>query len=418
MHAPHDRLQDLLKVLEISRSLVAAVDLGAILQLIIDRSMELLHAERASLFLYDQPRDELVTRVAAGSAEIRVPAGSGIVGAAVREGRTVNVPDAYADARFNREVDRKTGFTTRNILAVPLPDHEGKLVGVLQVLNKRQGAFDDYDVTLAQTLAAQAGVAIQRAGLIEHYIAKQQMERAMLIAREIQQGLLPQQSPTLVGYDISGVCVPADETGGDMFDYLAVGDGRLLVTVADATGHGIGSALVIAETRSILRAVAMAGSAPHEILARANDLLYGDLGGARFVTCFCGVLDGRSGELSYSSAGHGPLLHYSRRADVFTQVPATGLPLGIDEALGFEPLACWRLDAGDIVVVTTDGFFEAADASGEQFGIGRIMEMVRRDRDLSSAAIIENLHAAVRGFGFGPQADDLTALVIRRLPGA
>jgi len=161
-------LADLQKVLDITRVMVATVDLGDLLQLIIDRSMELLDAERASVFLYEEETNELVSIVAAGSGEIRFPADRGLAGAAAQSKTTINVSDAYADDRFDATTDHKSGFHTRNILTVPLCDHQGELVGLLQVLNKRGGDFGDSDVNLAETLGAQAGVALQRAKLIEH----------------------------------------------------------------------------------------------------------------------------------------------------------------------------------------------------------------------------------------------------------
>ena len=310
MSAPEagKRLDDLNKVLAISRSMVAATELDSLLRLIIDRGMELLDAERASLFLYEPQREELFSRIAAGEDEIRFPADRGIAGAAVKTGRTINVPDAYADGRFNPDIDRVTGFRTRNILAVPLRDYEGKLVGVLQVLNKRAGAFQDYDITLAETLAAQAGVAIQRATLIEHYLEKQRLERAMQLAREIQQGLFPRGAPAVCGFDIAGFCEPADATGGDTYDFMPLPGGQWVLFVADATGHGIGPALVIAETRAMLRAVSLQGPDVSAVLRIVNNLLIADLNAESFVTCFLGLLDPFARRLVYASAGHGPIL--------------------------------------------------------------------------------------------------------------
>ena len=167
--------ENLQKVLEITRLMAATNDLGRLLHLVIDRGMELLDAERASLFLYEPETNELVSYIAAGEKEIRFPADRGIAGATISGGQTIHVPDAYADARFNSRVDRETGFRTRNILAVPLRDHAHELVGVLQVLNKRKGSFSDLDISLAETLGAQAGVALQRTRLIEQYVESQRL---------------------------------------------------------------------------------------------------------------------------------------------------------------------------------------------------------------------------------------------------
>ncbi|MCE5280228.1 MAG: GAF domain-containing SpoIIE family protein phosphatase [Planctomycetaceae bacterium] len=409
------RCADLQKVLDITRAMVDTSDLDSLLRLIIDRAMDLLDAERATLFLYDAATDELVSRIAAGLDEIRIPARAGIAGSTVTSGQTVNVPDAYADDRFNRDVDKQTGFRTRSILSLPLKDYQSQLVGVLQVLNKRARPFDDDDVTLAQALAAQAGVMLQRAQLIEHYLAKQRMERDMNIARDIQRRLLPTQPPDLAGFDVAGFSQPADATGGDIYDFMPLPDGRWLLLLADASGHGIGPALVIAQTRATLRALSLCEDRPPEMLAAANRLLCADLDGGRFVTCFLGMLDRTAAGLTYAAAGHGPMLFYRRGEDAFQQVAATGLPLGILDDSQFDSEA-FAFTAGDLAVITTDGFFEASAPDGELFGIERVMECVRQHRDSPAAEIIAHLHQAVLAFTHNaPQDDDLTAIVVRRV---
>jgi len=418
MNEPDDkiRLRDLQKVLDISRAMAAARDLDELLGLILSRSMELLDAERATAFLYDSDSDELVSRIASDSAEIRMPAGSGIAGACVRTRAVVNVPDAYADDRFNADFDRRSGFRTRNLLAMPLCDYSGDLVGVLEVINKRSGDFGEYDISLAETLAAQAGVVIQRARLIEQYVQKQRMARNLEIARDIQRGLLPKADPTIEGFDIAAFSEPADETGGDIYDFFPVSDGRLAVVVADATGHGIGPALVIAETRAMLRALSGQTGDVSLVMETVNDLLSADLDDGRFVTCFLGVLDPAASRLTFASAGHGPIVFYDRDADSFEELPATAVPLGILEGVSFEDIVGRTMKKGDVGAILTDGLFEAVDAAGEQFGIGRICDILRAGRDLPAREMIARIRAAVAAWaGDLPQADDLTAVIIRRL---
>ena len=410
------RVQDLQKVLEISRSMVAAADLDSLLLLIISRSMELLGAERATLFLYDAARDQLISRIAHGAEEIRMPADRGIAGACIRTRSVINVPDAYADERFNREIDRQTGFRTRNLLAVPLCDYAGDLVGVLEVINKAAGAFADYDINLAETLAAQAGVAIQRANLIRHFMEKQKMQRAMEIARDIQRGLLPKRNPTVAGFDIAGFSQPADETGGDIYDFVPLADGRVVVVVADAAGHGIGPALVIAETRAMLRALCGQVADVPVVLSAVNELLAADLGDARFVTCFFGVLDPPASCLTFASAGHGPMLFYDRQSDSFSQEVATGMPLGAFEDARFDQVIRHELRPGDFAAILTDGLFEAINANDQQFGVPRVMELLQCCRDMPAQETVEALRDTVMSYvGDQPQADDLTAVLIRRL---
>ena len=414
-HRDAGKYQDLQKVLEITRLMAATVDLGSLLPLIIERSMELLDAQRASLFLYESSTHELVSRIAADAGEIRFPADRGIAGATVLTGRTMNIADAYVDERFNPEIDQDTGFHTRNILSVPLRDYGGSLVGVLQVLNKQSGPFTDDDVSLAETLGAQAGVALQRARLIQHHVAKQEMDRAMKIARDIQRRLLPGSAPHVCGFDVAGFCEPADDTGGDTYDFLALPDGRWMVVVADASGHGIGPALVIAETRAMLRAIGVRGEDVPVVLRTVNDLLAADLKDEGFVTCFLGLLDPLAGRMVYVAAGHGPMLFYDRQRDEFAEVFATYMPLGIMTDVDFSNLASRRFEPSDFAAIMTDGFFEAMNPAQEQFGTHRVMELLRRSRDLPAARMIEDLRRGVADFTAGrPQRDDLTAVVVRR----
>ncbi len=422
------RLSAVEKVLQISRDMVATADLDDLLGVIIARSMELLDSERASLFLYEPQTQELVSKIATGEKEIRFSARTGIAGAVVQTREVLNIADAYADERFNREVDRRTGFRTRNILAVPLVDYSGDLVGVLEVLNKRSGSFGLGDESLARTLGAQAGVILQRARLLAHYVEKQRMEQSLAIARQIQQDLLPKHNPAVEGFDVAGWSCPADETGGDVYDFFELSPGRWTLTLADATGHGVGPALVIAEARAMLRALSCevcpgrsgGDAAPvaldiPAVLERVNNLLAMDLASTRFVTCFFALLDGPGATVRYASAGQGPILFYRRAADEFEELTATGLPLGVVEDMVYDEQVQRRLDGGDMMAVVTDGFFEAVSAGDEQFGMERVRQVLRRDRDLPAGEIIANLRQAVDEFtDFAPQADDLTAIVVKK----
>src|SRR5262249_49381861 len=170
-----------------------------------------LTAGGGGCFFFEPATNELVTRVAMGTAPLRVPADRGLVGTVARTRQMINVPDAYADPRFNQAVDQKTGFRTRSILTVPLTDHEDVLVGVLQVLNKKSGTFGREDEFIASVLGAQAGVAIQRARLMQEVFVKKRMQRDLDIARTIQQGYLPKTNPQIEGFDLAGWNRPADE---------------------------------------------------------------------------------------------------------------------------------------------------------------------------------------------------------------
>ncbi len=361
-------LRDLQVILDVARAMAGAPDLDALLALILAALRNLLGAERSTLFLYDAAANELHGKIPDIADEVRFPATVGLAGAAVQTRRTINIPDAYADPRFNREVDRQTGYRTRCLLTVPLTGTDNQLVGVVQVLNKLDGVFTPYDERLAEALAAQVGVALQRATLMEHYAQKKQMEGALAIAREIQQSLLPKAAPQIPGYDIAGWSRPADQTGGDCYDFIPLKGGRLAVVVADASGHGIGAALMISETRALLRATSGQTDQVTDILDRANHWLCDDHLEGRFVTAFFGILDPGRHLLDHASAGHGPLFWYNAARREVTVTAATGLMLAVMEPLAIRPGEPVEFAPGDLGVFLTDGLVEANDPTDEQFG--------------------------------------------------
>src|SRR5262249_34390235 len=221
---------------------------------------------------------------------------------------------------------------------------------------------------LAEALAAQVGVAVQRATLLEHYVQKKQLEGALAIARDIQQSLLPRAAPQVPGYDLAGWSRPADQTGGDYYDFIPLGNGRLAVVVADASGHGIGAALMISETRALLRAFSGGTDDVTAVLDRANHWLCDDQLEGRFVTAFFGVLDPAGHRLDYASAGHGPLFWYNASRREVTVTPATGLMLAVLNPLPIRPVPPVAFAPGDLAVFLTDGLLEATDPAGEPFG--------------------------------------------------
>ena len=408
-------IENLTQLIDVSRQLGATVELRPLLESIERAALHVLGCERASVFLFDRTTNELYSTFATGVSEIRFPADRGIAGEAALGRVTINVPDAYADPRFNADVDQKTGFRTRSILSLPMTGYDGELMGVLQLLNKASGPFTANDENVAETLGALAGVALQRQLLLEAYAEKQRLEHDLNLAREIQQGALPTGPPSLHGFDIAGWNLPADQTGGDAYDFITADPGRVGVVLGDATGHGIGPALVVVECRALIRALASTTSDLARILGTANSLLKDDLQDNRFVTLCLAFVDAMTSSLTYASAGHGPLLHYRAAADEFVELPVSGPPLGILEGIAYEPGPVVAMAPGDLFVLMTDGFFEYQRLDDEQFGIEAVEDVLRTHRHESSARIIERLYDAVTRFAEGaPQLDDLTIVIVKR----
>ncbi len=408
-------IADLSRLLEVSRHLGATVELKPLLEGIEQAALEVLGCERASVFLYDRPANELYSKLATGVQEIRLPADRGIAGEAAQQCAIVNVPDAYADSRFNPEVDRATGYRTRSILTLPMTGHDGELMGVLQLLNKTTGVFTKNDEDLATTLGALAGVALQRQLLLEAFAEKQKLVHDLNLAREIQQGALPDRAPPLEGFDVAGWNLPADQTGGDAYDFVEDDAGRVGIMLGDATGHGIGPALVVVECRALIRALVSSTGDLSQILATANTLLKADLQDNRFVTLCFAFVDPASSTLTYASAGHGPSLHYRAADDEFDELPVSGPPLGVLDDMAYVPGPPVSMGPGDLLVLMTDGIFEYARADDEQFGIERVHDVLRACHHDPCAVMIQRLYDAVMTFSEGaPQLDDLTVIIVKK----
>ncbi len=235
-------------------------------------------------------------------------------------------------------------------------------------------------------------------------------------AREIQQALLPQQSPEIPGVAVAGWNKPADDTGGDFYDWLTLPDGRLIVVLGDVTGHGIGPALLA----SACRAYARSGFAAHADLLPAvtqiNASIARDLDPTRFVTFAAASCAPGSGELQILSAGHGPILLYTAASDSFREIDSQGVPLGILPELVSGLPEQIQLHRGDIFLLITDGFVEFENSTQEEFGKTRLEKAVRDARSLSPDQIIKALYNAVVAFSEGTkQMDDLTAVLIKRV---
>jgi serine phosphatase RsbU (regulator of sigma subunit)/ketosteroid isomerase-like protein len=258
--------------------------------------------------------------------------------------------------------------------------------------------------TVGQTLMEQR--------LEQERVERERIEQELEVARSIQQASLPEEVPTLEGWQISPFYQPAREVGGDFYDFFELPEGRLGLVVGDATGKGVPAALVMASARSMLRAVARASEySPGDVLGRVNDTLVTDMPPNMFVTCFYAILDPRSGSLSYANAGHD--LPYVHHGDGAEELRARGMPLGLMPSMSYEQKEV-VLDAGVSVLLYSDGLVEAHDPKGEMFGFPRVRAQVAERGEQRSLGeyLMEELYSFV-GEGW-EQEDDITLLTLRR----
>jgi len=258
-----------------------------------------------------------------------------------------------------------------------------------------------------------------RAGLREANTRAElaEVRKSLQIAREIQQSLLPRDEIQVAGFEVAAWSRPADETGGDYYDWIQLPDGRTAVVIADVTGHGIGPAMLMAVCRAYARASVPAVDPLRTAIEQLNRLVSHDFANGRFVTFAVALLSPTSAEIELLSAGHGPTFVYRPANGAIETHEGDGLPLGIipDEKF-LEPRRI-AMEPGDSLLLVTDGFMEAHAESGDMFGIPRLGAALAARADRPVAEVLAAIDADVRAFaGTQRQADDMTAVLIRRSP--
>jgi sigma-B regulation protein RsbU (phosphoserine phosphatase) len=430
-----DRVSALKRCFALSRIITASLDLPDVLERIMTTSRQALAAETVSLLLVDDApgpgQGQLVFTVAQGPASDRLQAGfrlrrgEGLAGWVAENATPLVLADVYDDPRFNREVDKMTGYRTRSMICVPLL-YRDRVVGVAQGINKADGGvFGADDLETFSLLAAQAAVAIVNARLHREALDKQRLEFDMEVAATVQQGFWPKNAPPLPGFDVAGLSVPCDAMGGDYYDYVMRPEADssepqcCYMAVGDVTGHGIQAALLMASVRAFLRARLLSAGGPAEIVRDVNRLLAQDLVlTGRFMTLFLLELDPARARMRFVRAGHDPALLYDPALDDFIELGGRGIPLGIDGDWSYEEHAIRGLPPGAVLACGTDGIWETLDASGEMYGKGRLRRVVRQNAGGDAWSVARAVLADLEDFRQGePQLDDVTLVVVKAAPG-
>ncbi|MEM7253624.1 MAG: PP2C family protein-serine/threonine phosphatase [Pseudomonadota bacterium] len=309
-------------------------------------------------------------------------------------------------------IDNEVAAMTESIVALPLVSRD-RCLGCFLAVNL--GLADPDSIELLQALVDLSTTAVVNAMLHREALQKEALREQLRIAGDMQASLLPERAPTSDALDVAAENLPCDESGGDFYDFFDVDEHRLGFVIADATGHGIGAAIVATTTRAFIRALASSDDDPSTVLTRANDLLAADLRDDKFVTVFFGVADRRDGTLVYANAGHEPsLLVYRAGRDEFEWLECTGIPLGMFAGSPVDMAEADRLQSGDVMLLMSDGVHEAQNGTGEQFGKDRIFAVVREHSGQSSDHLVKQLFDAVATFCDGTaQDDDITIMGFR-----
>jgi len=396
-------------------------DLGGLLLKILEKSRPWMKAEACSIFLPDAETGELVIHSARGDrapelGTLRVPKGQGIVGTAMAEKKTIRVDEVAKDARFYAKADEKTGWKTKALLASPLVDGE-ECVGVIEFLNPiGRAAFTEQDEQMVEYFAGLVAAALVRIRANAAALERAAVQRDLDLARELQGGLLPKIFPTkeeAPGIELFARLDPAKEVSGDLYDFFPIENGKMCFVVGDVSGKGIAAGIFMAVTRTLIRATAVAGRSPLEILTKVNAQLAKENQASLFVTMILGIVDTKTGRMVYGQGGHNPPIRVPLKGKPSYEPPG-GMPLGVfdDAKFGERELV---LEKGETLLVYTDGVTEAMNLAKDLFGEDRLERAVEGGAVLSAEKLTERVVEKVEEFvGEAERSDDITMLAIQR----
>ncbi|MGA3245791.1 MAG: PP2C family protein-serine/threonine phosphatase [Bacteroidota bacterium] len=400
-----------------SKILNSTLNLDKLLALILDLATKNLKAARGTIYLIDQERKELWSKVLKGRnlVEIRLPIGTGIAGHVAKTGKTINLKDAWKDKRFFSGFDLRTGFQTKTMLCMPMRDRKGKIIGVFQIMNKNAGTFSKEDETFLEAFSVHAALAIETARLHQDIVEMERIEKELEIAGHIQRRLLPKELPALEGYEVDAVARPSKLIGGDYYDFIPLSDGRYALVIADVSGKGVPAALLVSTLQASLHAYIEGTSNLASLVGKLNTVVHTNTEPERYITMFIAILDPRAGTILYVNAGHCfPYVLRSKQLSI-TSLPATGLPVGMFESVEFEQVT-HTLEPGDFLVLYTDGVTEAMNKSFEEYGETRFRQAMVGYSDQGAGGFLGGIVSDVEKFVAGePQSDDVTLVVIKRV---
>ena len=412
LYARVSRQAQTLEVLnEIAVELASILELGPLLERVGQLLRRLIDYQMFTIMLLDETGETLITRYAwrfgyAHAPLRRIPVNSGLVGAAVREWRYVNVPDVLKDPRYlpmNEE--------TRSELVVPL-FYKGRIIGVLDLEHTRTHFFTEDHERVLTTLAAQVAIAIENARLYQAVRTQErQLERDIAMAREVQLRLLPSESPSHPNVEMAVRFLPARTIGGDLYDFVDYGPGRTAIVLGDVSGKAAPAALFAALVSGIMRAAAAQQPEPAAMLALLNDAMQERKLESQYVTMLFAVWNDENRTLTVANSG--AVQPVFCRAGNSVTVKAEGVPLGLFPDVTYEELNV-ATQPGDAIVFVSDGILDAENEKEEMYGEDRLAGLLCANRDLPALEIADAILEDVARFqGAKDRFDDETIIVLR-----
>ncbi|HUM30989.1 MAG TPA: SpoIIE family protein phosphatase [Thermoanaerobaculia bacterium] len=400
------------KILDLAKQIHSTLELDDILATFLKLSVQELGTDGGTIYFLNSDGCLESKHIISSHkiSKIVLNPGEGIAGLVAERGTSVIREDVQEDHQFSSIIDERYGFHTRNLICFPLKDHQGEVIGVLQLVNKRSGAFEDSDISFLEDISTFVALAVKNAQYYADSMERARMAQEIKVAHDIQQSLLPSEDPDIKGFTVASLFIPCYEVAGDFFNFYSDEEAAHIVLI-DVSGKGVGAAMVASALHIYLSLRLTSNVSMSGFVHELNDYLHATLNGEHYATgIFLRIR--QNGEMEYVSAGHPPILVAGSGAE--RSYPSTGLPLGILPDRFFDCLPL-ELYPGESACLYSDGFNETLDPDDEEFGIEGVQGSLTRHSPGSPRDIITGIHQDILDFQKGTQGnDDRTLIVVNR----
>ncbi|GAK56036.1 serine phosphatase [Candidatus Vecturithrix granuli] len=410
-------------IYDISDALSAVLDAQRVCEVIIEKAVEVIGVERASIMLYDEKKDRLRIKAAHGLIlsheelfQVEVAPDEGVSGKVFQSGEHLLIENIHESLLPGlKHEDRQ--YKSLSFLSVPMictpKQAEKKVMGVINMTDKKSSEmFTSGDLRLLTAVASQAAISLYNIELIEEVKDAERVKREMEIAQQIQMGLLPGNPPSIPGIELAGRCLPATQVGGDYYDFFLSSDNKLGVVIADVSGHNVGAALMMAAARSALRSEVLTQQSPAAILKNTNFVLYDDLTHAElFMTMFYAEYEARTKIFCYSNGGHNHPILLRERTCSF--LDTDGMLIGMLASVDFEEKRL-SLQPNDFVIFYTDGVVEAVNEEGKMFKLDRLCRVIEANWQCNAQQLVNKIFEELDRYTENTfRSDDITVVVLK-----
>ena len=410
---------DLLQLIsKVGVALLSARGLDETLDQVASLVFESVPAERVIIMLReDDATDNMQIKVARTRGKLEpideVRISRTVMEEVLKNGQSVLTADAQHDPKYFSQTMALQGI--RSVLAVPLSVDERTIFGLVYADSPTyEATFTEEHLNILTTLASVASIRVENASLMDARLERERMERELELATEIQQRFQPSAPPIVEGYQFQGISFSCYEIGGDYYDFVPRHDGKMLIALGDVSGKGTAAALLMSSLHAAIHAQVSAKTELGLAISSVNHYLAENTPANRFVTLFATELNPETGHLRYINAGHNPPL-IGRADGTVLQLSSGGFPLGIISGAEFE-IGEITLESGDVLVIYSDGVSEANNLVGEEFGMDRLINVVKSNLKASASGLRDKVESALSSFTqTAPANDDITLVIVKRI---